>query len=74
MNNNNKLQKIIQGGAVGLCILLIALLGWVLSNTFNHLAESVKVQQEMKGSIESLDKTIERLIDAINMNRGIKSI
>lgn len=73
MENNNKLQKLIQGGAVGICILLIALLWFILNNFFNHLTEGVKTQQDLVGMVERLDGTIERfdgtieqLIDALN--------
>jgi len=65
--NNNKLQKIIQGGAVGLCVLLIVLLGWVLNNVFNHLTESVKTQQELVGAVNKLDNTINRFINALKI-------
>lgn len=77
MNNNlinGKLGKIVQSGAVGICILLIVLLGWVLNNFFNHLSDSVETQQELVGAVNQLEKTMDRLIDAINASREIKSI
>lgn len=40
---NGKLQKIIQGGAIGLCILLIGLLGMVF-NKYDKLASNHAIE------------------------------
>ncbi len=63
-NNNNKIiQKIIQDGAVGICILLIALVGYIFTKydklANNHAVEftaaikdNTKVQQDLIHLIE----------------------
>lgn len=64
-DNNNKLQKIIQGGAVGICVLLIILIAYQLklNNELvsNHMSESTaaikestKTQIELRASLDRL--------------------
>jgi hypothetical protein len=71
--NNNKLQKIIQGGAVGLCILTLALAGYMARETFklmtNHIQASIKAQYELKDSVDRLDRSVEELADVLKNNK-----
>jgi hypothetical protein len=58
-NNNNKIiQKIIQAGAVGLCILLIALVGYIFNKydklATNHSTEFTAAIKENTGVLIDL--------------------
>lgn len=70
MENNNKLQKLIQGGAVGLCVLALALAGYMARETFklmtNHLQANIESQYELKGSVDKLIESVETLTDTLN--------
>ena len=74
---NDKLQKIIQGGAVGLCVALMILLGFIfnrydkLANNHateftNAIKESTKIDQQLISAIESLERTVADLKYMIN--------
>ena len=63
--NNDKLQKIIQGGAIGICVLLIVLIAMIfvkydnLANNHSReftaaIKESTQVQQELINVVKDL--------------------
>ena len=69
-NKNDKLQRIIQGGAVGLSVALIILIAYQmrLNNDIiaNHINESTAVMRESMGVQEKLKGTVDLLTDSID--------
>ncbi len=67
---NGKLRLIVQSGAIGLCILALALAGYMARETFslltNHLSDFTKAQYELKGSVDKLDGSIQILINTLD--------
>ncbi|HDY66710.1 MAG TPA: hypothetical protein ENH85_02840 [Candidatus Scalindua sp.] len=70
--NNNKLKTLIQGGAIGLSILLIGLVGFIFTKyddlANNHateftaaLREGTRTQQKLLDSIDDWGDKIDRL-------------
>ena len=67
--NNNKLQMLIQAGAVGLCILLIAVVVYQLKLNneliFNHIGSSTQATIENTKVLEKLLGSVNRLSELL---------
>ncbi len=60
--NNNKLKTLIQGGAIGLSILLIGLVGFIF-NKYDKMADNHATQ--FIAALEKSTRTDQALLDAI---------
>jgi len=76
MDNNNstngRLRMIVQAGAVGICVLLIALFGYQLKlnnekdkRIMDHLSESTAVIKENTRVQEQVKSSVDRLVDLL---------
>lgn len=61
--NNNKLKTLIQGGAIGLSILLIGLIGFIF-NKYDKMANNHATQ--FTAALRESTRTQQKLLDAID--------
>lgn len=62
-------EKLAKYGLAGVCMALVALVGWVMNQSFeltgNHINHNTQVLTELKGSVDNLNQTTIRQIEVI---------
>ena len=70
----NEIQTIVQGGAVGLAVMLITLIGFMFKKIINfmanHVNENTKSNQKLTDSNERLADMITELYKYLKMKNG----